>query len=74
MYAADSELIGHLSTWTEDGRQERYLARDRTLFVLESDIRNGDMRAMCLPALPPRHEQRENPASVRRVALPGLED
>ncbi len=74
MYAADDELIGHLSTWTEEGHQERYLARDRTLFVLESDIRNGDTRALLLPALPARHEQRENPASVRRVALPGLED
>ena len=74
MHAADCELIGHLSTWTEDGRQDRYLSRDRTLFVLESDIRNGDTRALRLPALPPRHEQRSNPASVRRVALPGLED
>lgn len=74
MQAADCELIGHLSIWTEDGHQERYHARDRTLFVLESDIRNGQTTAMGLPALPPCHEQRSSPASVRRVALPGLED
>lgn len=51
MNAADLELIGHLSGWTEASRQERYFARDRTLFVLESDIRNGEATAMLLPSV-----------------------
>lgn len=74
MFAADGELTGHLSARTEKGVAEHYTARDRTLFVLESDIRNGETTALALPALPPRHEQRTNPATVRHVALPGLGD
>jgi hypothetical protein len=74
MLAADTELIGHLSARTEKGLEERFTARDRTLFVLEGDIRNGAPTAYKLPALPPRHEQRSDPATPRRVALPGLED
>lgn len=73
LYAADSELTGHLSHGSGEYRQERYTARDRLLFVLESDIRNANPEAMQLPELPPRHERRTNPASVRRTALPGLE-
>lgn len=73
LLAADNELTGHLFATTEDGFREHYTARDRTLFVLESDIRNGDAKALALPPVPPRHERREQPASVRRVALPGLE-
>lgn len=70
--AADHELVGHLSAWTEDGHQERYYGRDRTLFVLEDDIRKGEPEALRLPALPPRHEQRPSPAAVRRLPPPGL--
>jgi hypothetical protein len=70
---ADRELTGCLSAGTGPDRQQRYFARDRTLFVLEGDIRDGNPEAMRLPALPPRHEQRESPASVRRIALPGLD-
>ena len=73
IHAADVELTGHLSARTEAGHEEHYYARDRTLFVLESDIRNGEATAMRLPELPPRHEQRSNPATVRRVTLPGLQ-
>lgn len=73
MHAADVELTGHLSARTEAGHEEHYYARDRTLFVLESDIRNGEATAMLLPELPPRHGRRSNPATVRRVTLPGLE-
>ena len=72
MQAADYELIGHLSAWTQEGHQERFYGRDRTLFVVEDDIRKGEAIALCLPALPPRHEQRSSPASVRRIPLPGL--
>lgn len=74
MLAADTELTGHLFAHTERGHEERYTARDQTLFVLESDTRNGDPTAYLLPALPPRHEQRSNPAIPRRVSLPGLKD
>jgi hypothetical protein len=73
MLAADNELTGHLFAHTENGLQEHYTARDRTLFVLESDIRSGTTTAAALPALPPRHEQRSNPATVRHVPLPGLD-
>ena len=74
MFAADGELSGHLFAHSERGHEERYTARDRTLFVLEGDIRNGETTALALPVLPPRHEQRTNPATVRHVALPGLGD
>jgi hypothetical protein len=70
--AADHELAGHLSAFTEDGHQERYYGRDRTLFVLEDEIRKGDAMALRLPALPPGHERRASPATVRRLTLPGL--
>jgi hypothetical protein len=73
MCAADYELTGHLSARTENGLEERYTARARTLFVLEGEIRNGETTALALPALPPRHEQRRSPATVRHVSLPGLE-
>lgn len=73
MLAADSELTGYLSARTENGLEERYTARDRTLFVLEGVIRNRDATAYKLPVLPPRHGQRSNPATPRRVALPGLD-
>jgi len=73
MLAADNELTGHLFAHTQNGPEERYSARDRTLFVLESDIRNHVTTAIALPALPPRHEARANPATVRHVSLPGLE-
>jgi hypothetical protein len=72
MQAADHELVGHLSAYTEDGYQERFYGRDRMLFVLEEDIRKSEPAALRLPALPPRHEQRGRPATVRRMALPGL--
>jgi len=70
MYAADGELTGHLSAHTERGHEERYTARDRTLFVIESDIRNGETTALALPALPLRHEQRTNPATVPTSPYP----
>jgi hypothetical protein len=73
IYAADYELTACLSAGTGPDREQRHTARDRTLFVLEGDIRSGNPEAMLLPALPPRHEARANPASVRRVGLPGLE-
>jgi hypothetical protein len=73
LYAADYQLTGCLSAGTGPDREQRYFARDRTLFVLESDIRTGEPEAMLLPERPPRHEQREHPGRVRRVALPGLE-
>lgn len=71
--AADYELTGRLSANTYEGRQEHYTARDRTLFVLESELRDGITTAMALPAVPPRHADRDSPAHVRRVPLPGLE-
>jgi hypothetical protein len=74
MLAADTELTGHLFARTERGPEEHYSARERTLFVLDSDIRNGKTAARALPALPPRHEQRTSPGAVRHVLLPGLED
>ena len=73
VHAADPELTGNLNHGTGQYREERYVARDRTLFVLESDIRDGKTTALALPALPPRHEQRASPATVRHVPLPGLE-
>jgi hypothetical protein len=73
MQAADFELIGHLGARTERGYQERFHGRDRTLFALEDDIRNDDSIALRLPALPPCHEHRPSPATVRRSTLPGLE-
>lgn len=73
LLATDNELTGHLFANTEEGFREHYTARDRTPFVLESDIHNGDAKALALPPVPPRHERREQPPSVRRVALPGLE-
>ena len=51
MLAADTELNGHVFAHTERGHEGRYTARDRTLFVLRSDIRNGDPAAYQLPAL-----------------------
>jgi hypothetical protein len=74
LHAADYELTGHLSANTYEGRQEHYTARDRILFALESDLREGVTTAVALPALPPRHEERTTPAHVRRVPLPGVED
>ena len=73
LHAADHELTGCLSAGAGADRDERHFARDRALFVLESDIRDGNPEAMQLPELPPRHEDRTNPASVRRIALPGLD-
>jgi len=73
VYAADCELTGHLNHGTGAYREERYIARDRMLFALESDIRDNKTTAIALPALPPRHEQRTDPATVRHVPLPGLE-
>ena len=73
MIAADNELTGHLFAHTQNWPEERYSARDRTLFVLESDIRSRVTTAVALPALPPRHEARANPATARHVPLPGLE-
>ena len=73
MLAADNELTGHLFAHTQNGPEERYTARDRTLFALESDIRKHVTTAIALPALPPRHEARANSASVRHVPLPGLD-
>lgn len=73
LHAADYELTGHLSTTTYNGREQHYTARDRILLALESDLREGITTAVALPAVPPRREQRENPARVRRVALPGLD-
>lgn len=72
MHAADFELLGFLSAWTQDGHQECFYGREHTLFALEHDLREGETVALRLPALPPRHEQRANPATVRRMALPGL--
>ncbi|MGH2897507.1 MAG: hypothetical protein ACRDMZ_02445 [Solirubrobacteraceae bacterium] len=74
LYAADSELTGHLNYGVGQHREERYVARDRTLFVLEDDIHTGKTTGVALPALPPRHDERSNPATVRHVPLPGLED
>jgi len=48
------------------------LARDGFRAALEDD-RNGETSALRLPALPPGHQQRVNPATVRRIAVPGLE-
>jgi hypothetical protein len=73
LHGADHELTGCLSAGCGPDREERHFARDRTLFVLESDIRDANPEAMQLPELPPRHERRTNPASVRRTALPGLD-
>jgi hypothetical protein len=73
IHAADYELTACLGRGTGPDREQRHAARDRTLFVLESDIRDGNPEAMLLPALPPRHAQRKNPATVRRIALPGVE-
>jgi predicted transcriptional regulator len=73
VYAADSELTGHLNHGVGEYREERFTARDRMLFALEGDIREGKTTALALPAVPPRHDQRTNPASVRHVPLPGLE-
>ncbi len=70
VYAADAELTGHLNHGTGEYREERYIVRDRMLFALESDIRNAKATAI---ALPPRHEQRNDPATVRHVPLPGRE-
>ncbi len=74
MLAADTELTGHLFARTERGPEEHYSARERMLFVLESDIRDGKTTARALPVLPPRHEQRSSPGAVRHVPLPGLKD
>ena len=70
--AADRELVGHLSGWTNDGRQQRYFGRDRTLFVVDEGLRGDDVMAIRLPAFPPGHEHRKPPGSVRRMPLPGL--
>ena len=71
--AADCELVGCLSARTEEGHLERFIGRDRTLFVVEDELRNDEVRAIRLPAFPQGHEQRATPGSVRRVRLPGLE-
>jgi hypothetical protein len=72
--AADRELVAYLSRWTEGERKMWHVARERTLFVLETEIREGDTTALRLPYWPPRHEQRETPGQVRRVQLPGITD
>ena len=61
------ELTGHLTARSRaEPLRSDYPARDRILFVLESDIRNGDdRRRSALPALPPRHETATT--RVRRV-------
>jgi hypothetical protein len=70
--AADNELDASIFRWTDSGREDRYIARHRIYFALESDIRQGDTAAIRLPTWPRDNEQRTD-SNLRRVVLPGIE-
>lgn len=71
--AADYHLTAFVFRWTENAeRVDRNVARGRTYFALEADVRRGGGGAIRLPHWPPRHKQRTNPGILRRVPLPGI--
>lgn len=72
IYAADYELTACLSTGTGPDREQRHTARDRTLFVLEGDIRDGNPEAMLLAraAAAPRGPRQPGQRASRRIARP----
>jgi len=47
--AADCGLTEYIFRWTDDGRDDCYVARDLIWFALGADIRRGDATALRLP-------------------------
>jgi len=70
--AADETLHGSIGVTGSAAHERYYPARDHLFFVTESDIHQGSMAALALPALPPgvrRELDGETALTVARVDL-----
>jgi hypothetical protein len=67
--AADYELTGYETEWAKLGAPREYPARDRLLFAVDSEIRDGDATAWRLPKQPPGSS--DGKRFLRRTPLPG---
>ena len=70
--AADYEVGAYRYRWREGALERQYPGRERTLFVLEEQIRAGDPTALRLPALPPNEEGRSGSDQARGARMPGI--
>ncbi len=67
--AADWQLTAHQTRWADLNPEREYPVRDRFVFALEPDIRDGRAEGVRLPRQPPAVANRDN--RVRGLRLPG---
>jgi hypothetical protein len=66
--AADWQLTAHQTRWADLNPEREYPVRDRVVFALEHDIREGRAEGVRLPRQPPAVANRDN--RVRGLRLP----